>query len=115
MALAVSAQTSATPAEVVVSDIAVLDVASGQWLAGRDIVVRGTRIERIDAGGGALPPAKTTIAGRGKFAIPALIGGPVRAGGLSAGDAQRVCCRRASRPCSTPAPMLPGSHAGART
>ena len=89
-ALAVSAQTIATPAEVVVSDIAVLDVASGQWLAGRDIVVRGTRIERIEAGGGALPPAKTTIAGRGKFAIPALIGGPVRVGGLSAGDAQRV-------------------------
>ena len=89
-ALAVSAQTIATPAEVVVNDIAVLDVASGQWLAGRDIVIRGTRIERIEASGSALPPVKTTIAGRGKFAIPALIGGPVRVGGLSAGDAQRV-------------------------
>ena len=51
----------------------VLDVASGQVLQDRNVVVRNRRIERIEASDGAtLPSDATAIDGSGKFLIPGL-------------------------------------------
>ena len=77
------AQTDEPPAEVVIRAIAIVDVAAGRVLPGRDLVVRGTRVERVTPAGGVLPRAKTLIEGRGKFAIPGLIDAPVRLAGFS--------------------------------
>ena len=55
MAAPLLAQTGEFPAEVVVRDISVVDLAEGQVLPARDIVVRGTRVERLTPTGGALP------------------------------------------------------------
>ena len=71
MAVPLMAQTADPPAEVVIRDIAVVDVETGRVLPARDIVVRGTRIEQVAPTGGALPRGKTLIEGGGKFAIPA--------------------------------------------
>jgi imidazolonepropionase-like amidohydrolase len=64
--------------EVIVRGIAVVDVAHGQLLPAHDIVVRGTRIDRLVPAGAPLPAAKTSIDGRGKYAVPGLIAAPVR-------------------------------------
>jgi imidazolonepropionase-like amidohydrolase len=83
MAAPLLAQTGEPPAEVVIRDVSIVDVEAGRVLPGRDIVVRGTRVERITVAGGALPRGKTLIQGRGKFAMPGLIDGPVRLAGFS--------------------------------
>lgn len=83
-------QTSAGPAEVVVRGIALVDLANGRVVPGQDIVVRGTRIERIGDAGGPLPQTKTLIEGRGKYVIPGLVDLDVRARGLSTETAQAM-------------------------
>lgn len=83
MAAPLLAQTGEAPAEVVIRDISVVDVEAGRLLPARDIVVRGTRVERVAPAGGALPRGKTLIEGRGKFVIPGLIDAPVRLAGFS--------------------------------
>ena len=65
------------PAEVVIRQITVVD-GDGRLRPDHDIVVRGTRIARMAPAGSPLPPAKTTIDGRGKFAIAGLIDADVR-------------------------------------
>ena len=60
------------PVSVVIRDIAVIDPAATRWLTHRDIVIKDTTIASVVPTGGALPPAKTTIQGAGKFAIPGL-------------------------------------------
>ncbi len=78
-ALAATAETAETaegPAEAVIRGIAIVDIGTGRLLAGRDIVVRGTRIERIALTGGPLPAAKTRIDGRGEYTIAGLIDAP---------------------------------------
>ncbi len=87
MAAPLLAQTGEPPAEVVIRDISVVDVEAGRLLPARDIVVRGTRVERVAPAGGALPRGKTLIEGRGKFAIPGLIDAPVRLAGVLTVDA----------------------------
>ena len=62
-----------TPAEVVIRNVAVVDVRRGVVVSGRDIVIRGTHIASVAPSGPVLPSAKTTIDGRGKFASPGLI------------------------------------------
>ena len=59
-------------------------------LPARDIVVRGTHVERLTPAGGALPRGKTQIEGRGKFAIPGLIDAPVRLAAFSPATLQEV-------------------------
>jgi imidazolonepropionase-like amidohydrolase len=59
------AQTAEPPAEVVIKGVAIVDVEAGRLLPDRDIVVRGTRIERVTPSGGPLPRGKTVIDGRG--------------------------------------------------
>src|SRR5688500_5540858 len=73
-ALAVASQSTADlrRAEVVIRNIAVLDVKAGAWLPRRDIIIRSGRIAAVHPAGSALPPAKFTINGAGKFAIPGL-------------------------------------------
>ena len=61
------------PADVVIRGVAVVDARHGVVRAAHDIVVRGTTIAGIAPAGGRLPPAKTLIDGRGKFAMPGLI------------------------------------------
>jgi imidazolonepropionase-like amidohydrolase len=84
------AQTGDTPAEVVIRGIAILDVERGQLQPDRDIVVRGTRIERLVPAGGPLPRGKTVIEGRGKVAIPGLIDAPVRLAAFSPATLQHL-------------------------
>jgi imidazolonepropionase-like amidohydrolase len=84
------AQTGDLPAEVVIRDIAVVDVEAGRVLSARDIVVRGTRIDSMSPAGGVLPAAKTLIDGGGKFAIPGLIDAPVRLAAFSRGALQEL-------------------------
>lgn len=60
-------------AEVVIRGIGLVDVTRGVVLPARDIAIRGTRIATVQPTGGAMPPAKTLIDGRGKFALPGLI------------------------------------------
>ena len=60
-------------AEVVIRGVNVVDLRQGVVLPARDIVIRGTRIASVHPAGGTLPPAKTLIDGRGKFALPGLI------------------------------------------
>jgi adenine deaminase len=79
-----------SPAEVVVRTITIVDVETGQLVPARDIVVRGTRIERIASSGGAPVRAKTTIDGRGKFIVPGLIDAPVRLAPFSPATLQRL-------------------------
>jgi adenine deaminase len=57
-------------AEVVIRNISVLDVKAGAWLPRRDIIVRNGRIAAVQPAGSPLPPAKFTVNGDGKFAIP---------------------------------------------
>jgi adenine deaminase len=85
---ALQAQTDEPAAEVVIRGIAVFDVEAERLLTARDIVVRGTHVERITPTGGPLPRAKTLIEGRGKVAIPGLIDTPVRVAGFTGNDAQ---------------------------
>jgi adenine deaminase len=84
------AQTGEPPAEVVIRGISVVDVEAGRVLPARDIVVRGTRIERVSPTGRELPRGKTLIEGRGKFAIPGLIDAPVRLAAFSPATLQRL-------------------------
>jgi imidazolonepropionase-like amidohydrolase len=60
-------------AEVVIRHISLVDVRQGVVLPAHDLVIRGTRIDSVRPSGGVLPPAKTVIEGRGKFALPGLI------------------------------------------
>jgi imidazolonepropionase-like amidohydrolase len=87
---ALMAQTADPPAEVVIRGIAILDVEGGRLQPDRDIVVRGTRIERVAAAGGALPRGKTVIEGRGKVAMPGLIDAPVRLAAFSPATLQHL-------------------------
>jgi adenine deaminase len=57
---------------VVIRDIAVLDPTASRWIAHQDIVITDTTIAAVRPTGGAMPAAKTTIHGAGKFAIPGL-------------------------------------------
>lgn len=81
-----STQVVEKPAEAVVHAVNVVDVASGRILPDRDVVIRGTRIERVVPAGDATVRAKTVIEGRGKFAMPGLIdlSAPMRAGAEAA-------------------------------
>ncbi|MEP7117334.1 MAG: hypothetical protein ABI880_07125, partial [Acidobacteriota bacterium] len=69
---------SGVEADVVIRGISLIDVRQGLLLPDRDIVVRGTRIASVAPAGAALPPAKTVIEGRGKYALPGLIDPHVR-------------------------------------
>jgi adenine deaminase len=84
------AQTAIGPAEVVIRDVAVVDVEQGRLQPARDLIVRGTRIDRIVPSGGPAIPAKTAIDGRGKFVIPGLIDAPVRLAGFTPASLQRL-------------------------
>lgn len=66
--------------DLVVQAVAVLDVATGRVDGPRDVVVRGTHIERIVPSGGVLPAAKVYLDGRGKVLMPGLIVPQVRVG-----------------------------------
>ena len=70
-------------ADVVLHGISLIDVRQGVVLPDRDIVVRATRIASVGPTGGALPPAKTVIEGRGKYALPGLIDPHVRLAGFT--------------------------------
>ena len=59
-------------AEVVIRNISVLDVEAAKWLTHRNIVIRNGRIAAVEPAGSPVPPAKFTINGDGKFAIPGL-------------------------------------------
>lgn len=59
-------------AEVVIRNIAVLDVAAGAWLPHRDVIIRDGKIATVQPAGSPLPASKFTINGDGKFAIPGL-------------------------------------------
>lgn len=72
-ALTVSPGATDAVAEAVIRHIDVIDVRRGVVLPARDLVIRGTVIAAMAPSGGALPPAKTVIDGRGKFAVPGLI------------------------------------------
>lgn len=61
------------PADVAITQVAVVDVARGRLIENHDVIVRGTTIERVAPSTKVLPRAKTVIHGRGKFAIPGLI------------------------------------------
>lgn len=74
--------------DLVVTEVAVFDVDTGRLLRGRDLVVRGTRIDRIAAAEAVPPAAKVRIDGRGKVLIPGLIATSVGAGTLAAADRQ---------------------------
>lgn len=76
-----------THAELVIRNISVLEVQSAAWLRARDIIVRGTQIAEVRAAGAPLPPAKVTINGEGKFAIPGLFDNRVHLSGFAANDA----------------------------
>lgn len=65
-------------AEVVIRGISLVDVRQGEVRPNVDIVVRATRIASVAQAGGVLPPAKTVIEGRGKYALPGLIDPQVR-------------------------------------
>lgn len=84
------AQTAEPPAEVVIKGVAVVDVEAGRLLPDRDIVVRGTRIERVTPGGGPLPRGKTVIEGHGKVAMPGLVDAPVRLAAFSPATLQHL-------------------------
>jgi imidazolonepropionase-like amidohydrolase len=84
------AQTAEPPAEVVIKGVAIVDVEAGRLLPDRDIVVRGTRIERVTPSGGPLPRGKTVIDGRGKVAIPGLVDAPVRLAAFSPATLQHL-------------------------
>jgi imidazolonepropionase-like amidohydrolase len=84
------AQTGEPLAELVIRGIAVVDVEAGRLQPDRDIVVRGTRIERVAPAGGPLPRGKTVIDGRGKVAIPGLIAAPVRLAAFSPATLQHL-------------------------
>lgn len=75
-----TARTADDLAEAVIRGIVVVDVRRGVVLPARDVMIRGTRIGAVQPSGGALPPAKTIIEGRGKFAGPRLIDPHVRLG-----------------------------------
>jgi adenine deaminase len=83
-------QTAEAPAEVVIRGIAVVDVQSGRLQADRDVVVRGTVIERVAPAGGSLPRGKTVIDGRGKVAIPGLVDAPVHLAEFSPATLQHL-------------------------
>jgi adenine deaminase len=85
-----SVVTSQEPAEVVIRRVAVVDAVAGRLRPDLDIVVRGTRIVQVAPAGASLPPAKTTIDGRGKFAIAGLIDGDVRTATWSPPAAQAL-------------------------
>ncbi len=85
-----SSQTSGEPrAELVIRNISVLDLTTGAWLPGRDLIIRGTRVSAIRATGAPLPLSKFTINGDGKFAIPGLFDNRVRLAGVARHDAAR--------------------------
>lgn len=76
------------PAELVIRDVAVVDLAAGVVRPGQDLVVRGPRIVQVSPTGGTLPAAKTTVQGRGKVALPGLIDGRVDVAAVDAAAAQ---------------------------
>ncbi len=59
-------------AAVVIRDVSVLEPYATTWLPHRDIVILDTTFTSISPVGGALPAAKITIHGTGKFAMPGL-------------------------------------------
>lgn len=86
-AITVSPGATDAVAEAVIRHIDVIDVRRGVVLPARDVVIRGTVIAAMAPSGGALPPAKTVIEGRGKFAVPGLIDAHVVLSGLSRASA----------------------------
>jgi imidazolonepropionase-like amidohydrolase len=69
------AQFPAAPdAPIALTNVTVIDVAAGQRLSGRTVIVDGGRIVRADADSRvAVPPAARRIDGSGRFLIPGLI------------------------------------------
>ena len=62
------------PAALLLRDVAVLDVAAGTRAAGRDVLVRGDRIEAIEAAGSLAPPEGAEVVdGQGATLLPGLI------------------------------------------
>lgn len=62
------------PPALLVRDVAVLDVATGEVLRGRDVLTRGERIAAIAPTGSIPPPADAeTLDGRGAMLLPGLI------------------------------------------
>ena len=55
---------------MVIRNISVLDVKAGAWLPHLDLIIRNGRIAAVQPTGSPLPPAKVTINGDGKFAVP---------------------------------------------
>jgi imidazolonepropionase-like amidohydrolase len=58
---------------VVITDTAVLDVASGTVAAGRDVLIAGDRITAVVPTGSASPPGAVRVDGRGATVVPGLI------------------------------------------
>ena len=62
------------PASLLVRDAAVLDVATGTRTPGRDVLVRGDRLEAIEPTGSIAPPAGAAIVdGQGATLLPGLV------------------------------------------
>jgi len=62
------------PPSLAIRDVSVLDVATGEIAAGRDVLVRGDRIAAIAASGSlALPSGAETLDGRGATLLPGLV------------------------------------------
>lgn len=69
---------------LVLSDVNVVDVETGELLAGRALLVRDGRIERIEPSADlAIPAGATVVEGRGRFAVPGLVDAHVH---LNEGD-----------------------------
>jgi hypothetical protein len=69
------AESAEAPRPVVLRDCSVLDVAKGEMLPGRTVVLAGGKIRAIGTGEAPveMPPASLTIEANGKYLIPGLI------------------------------------------
>ena len=76
------AQSDLKRAEVVIRNISVLDVNAGTWLPRRDVIIRNGKIAAVQPIGLPLPPAKFTINGDGKFAVPGFFDNRVHLAGF---------------------------------
>jgi imidazolonepropionase-like amidohydrolase len=64
---------ASAPPALLIRNVAVLDVDRGERAAGRDVLVRGARIERIDATGAVQAGDAQVIDGSGATLLPGLI------------------------------------------
>ncbi|HMA39168.1 MAG TPA: hypothetical protein VKP10_03775, partial [Gemmatimonadales bacterium] len=71
--LLLTACSRSVPPALAITHITVVDVEHGSLLLDRTVVIRGTRIERMDSTARiSLPPGTRTLDGSGRFLIPGL-------------------------------------------